>query len=122
MKKTKTPIAARIRRHRRVRRRISGIPKRPRLSVFRSLNHIYAQVIDDSSGCTLAAACDLEADLRSKCNDKRKSDVAGLVGEAIARKAAEKDIKVVVFDRGGSKYHGRVKALAEAARKGGLSF
>jgi len=122
MKKTKTPIAARIRRHRRVRRRISGIPERPRLAVFRSLNHIYAQVIDDSSGRTLAAACDLEADLRSKCNDKRKSDVAGLVGEAIARKAAEKDIKVVVFDRGGSKYHGRVKALAEAARKGGLSF
>jgi large subunit ribosomal protein L18 len=122
MKKTKTPIAARIRRHRRVRRRISGIPKRPRLAVFRSLNHIYAQVIDDSSGRTLAAACDLEADLRSKCNDKRKSDVAGLVGETIARKAAEKDIKVVVFDRGGSKYHGRVKALAEAARKGGLSF
>jgi large subunit ribosomal protein L18 len=122
MKKTKTPFAARVRRHRRVRRNVSGIPERPRLAVFRSLNHIYVQVIDDSSGHTLAAACDLEADLRSKCNDKRKSDVAGLVGKAIARKAAEKGIKVVVFDRGGFKYHGRVKALAEAARKGGLSF
>ncbi len=122
MKKTKTPFAARIRRHRRLRRKVSGIPQRPRLAVFRSLNHIYAQVIDDSSGRTLAAACDLEADLRSQCDDKRKTEVAELVGEAIARKAAEKDIKVVVFDRGGSKYHGRVKALAEAARKGGLSF
>ena len=111
-----------MRRHRRVRRNVSGIPERPRLAVFRSLNHIYVQVIDDSSGRTLAAACDLEADLRGKCNDKRKSDVAGLVGKAIARKAAEKGIKVVVFDRGGFKYHGRVKALAEAARKGGLSF
>jgi large subunit ribosomal protein L18 len=122
MKKTKTPIAARIRRHRRVRRRVSGIPERPRLAVFRSLNHIYAQVIDDSSGCTLAAASDLEADLRGQCDGKRKTEVADLVGVAIARKAAEKGIKVVVFDRGGSKYHGRVKALAEAARKGGLSF
>jgi large subunit ribosomal protein L18 len=122
MKKTKTPIAARIRRHRRVRRRVSGIPQRPRLAVFRSLNHIYAQVIDDSSGRTLAAASDLEADLRGQCDGKRKTEVADLVGVAIARKAAEKGIKVVVFDRGGSKYHGRVKALAEAARKGGLSF
>ncbi len=122
MKKTKTPVAARKRRHRRLRRKVSGVPQRPRLAVFRSLNHIYVQVIDDSSGRTLAAASDLEADLRGRCDDKRKTEVAGLVGEAIARKAAEKDIKAVVFDRGGSKYHGRVKALAEAARKGGLSF
>jgi large subunit ribosomal protein L18 len=122
MKKTKTPVAARKRRHLRLRRKISGVPQRPRLAVFRSLNHIYVQVIDDSSGHTLAAASDLEADLRGRCDDKRKTEVAGLVGEAIARKAAEKDIKAVVFDRGGSKYHGRVKALAEAARKGGLSF
>jgi large subunit ribosomal protein L18 len=122
MKKTKTPFAARIRRHRRLRRKLSGSPQRPRLAVFRSLNHIYVQVIDDSSGRTLAAASDLEADLRGRCDDKRKAEVAELVGQAIARKAAEKDIKVVVFDRGGSKYHGRVKALAEAARKGGLSF
>ena len=122
MKKTKTPVAARKRRHHRLRRKISGVPQRPRLAVFRSLNHIYVQVIDDSSGHTLAAASDLEADLRGRCDDKKKTEVAGLVGEAIARKAAEKDIKAVVFDRGGSKYHGRVKALAEAARKGGLSF
>jgi large subunit ribosomal protein L18 len=122
MKKAKTPIAARKRRHRRVRTKVSGIPQRPRLAVFRSLSHIYAQVIDDSSGRTLAAASDLEADLRTQCGDKRKAQVAELVGEAIARKAAEKGISTVVFDRGGSKYHGRVKALAEAARKGGLSF
>jgi len=122
MKKTKTAIAARTRRHRRVRRKVRGIAQRPRLAVFRSLSHIYAQVIDDSSGHTLVAASDLEADLRSQCDGKRKTEVAGLVGQTIARKAAEKDIKAVVFDRGGSKYHGRVKALAEAARKGGLSF
>lgn len=122
MKKTKTPFAARIRRHRRVRRKVSGVSQRPRLAVFRSLNHIYAQVIDDSSGRTVAAACDLEADLRSQCDGKRKTEAAGLVGDAIARKAAEKGIKTVVFDRGGFRYHGRVKALAEAARKGGLSL
>jgi large subunit ribosomal protein L18 len=122
MKKAKTPFAARIRRHRRVRHKVSGIPQRPRLAVFRSLTHIYAQVIDDDSGHTLAAASDLEADLRSQCDGKRKTEVAVLVGEAIARKAAEQGIKAVVFDRGGAKYHGRVKALAEAARKGGLSF
>ena len=122
MKKTKTPIAARKRRHRRVRTKVSGVPQRPRLAVFRSLSHIYAQVIDDTSGRTLAAASDLQADLRTQCDDKRKTEVAELVGKAIASKAAEKGINVVVFDRGGSKYHGRVKALAEAARKGGLSF
>ena len=122
MKKTKTPTAARIRRHRRVRRRLSGTPERPRLAVFRSLSHIYAQVIDDSSGRTLVAASDLEADLRSQRDGKKKAQVAGLVGDALARKAVEKGIKAVVFDRGGFKFHGRVKALAEAARKGGLSF
>ncbi len=122
MKKTKTPFAARIRRHRRLRHKVSGIPQRPRLAVFRSLIHIYVQVIDDGSGRTLAAASDLEADLRSQCDGRRKTEAAELVGEAIARKAAEKGIKAVVFDRGGAKYHGRVKALAEAARKGGLSF
>ncbi len=122
MKKTKTPFAARRRRHRRVRRRISGSPVRPRLAVFRSLNHIYAQVIDDSSGRTLVAASDLQADLRGQRDGKKKSQVAELVGDAIARKAIERGIKTVVFDRGGFKYHGRVKALGDAARKGGLSF
>ena len=122
MKKTKTPHAARIRRHRRVRRTLSGTLERPRLAVFRSLTHIYVQVIDDSSGHTLVAASDLEADVRSQRDGKKKSQIAGLVGDAIARKAVERGIKTVVFDRGGFKYHGRLKALAEAARKGGLSF
>ena len=122
MKKTKTPHAARIRRHRRVRRSVSGTPERPRLADFRSLTHIYVQVIDDSSGHTLVAASDLEADVRSQRDGKKKSQIAEKVGDAIARKAVEKGIKTVVFDRGGYKYHGRIKALAEAARKGGLSF
>ncbi len=122
MKKTKTAVAARIRRHRRVRRTLAGTPDRPRLAVFRSLNHVYAQVIDDSSGHTLVAASDLESDLRSQRDGKKKAQVAGLVGDALARKAKERGIKAVVFDRGGFKYHGRIKALAEAARKGGLSF
>lgn len=122
MKKTKTSSAARVRRHKRVRQRVSGTAERPRLAVFRSLSHIYAQLIDDSSGRTLAAACDLEAGLRGQRNGKKKAQVAELVGDAIARRAVEKGIKAAVFDRGGFKYHGRVKALAEAARKGGLSF
>jgi len=88
--------------------------------VFRSLNHIYAQIIDDSAHHTLAAAADSE--LKLKANGKKKSDVAALVGEIIAQRAKEKGIGAVVFDRGGYKYHGRVKALAEAARKGGLGF
>ncbi len=122
MKKTKTPHAARIRRHRRVRRTLSGTPDRPRLAVFRSLTHIYAQVIDDSSGHTLVAASDLEADVRSQRDGKKKSQIAEKEGYNISRKAVEKGIKTVGFDRGGYKNHGRVKALAEAARKGGLSF
>ena len=122
MKKTKTARAARERRHIRVRERVTGTPERPRLAVFRSLSHIYAQIIDDTVGHTLAAATDLEADLRSGRNGKKKSEVAGLVGEALAKKAKQQGITTVVFDRGGCKYQGRVKALAEAARKGGLSF
>ena len=122
MKKTKTPHAARIRRHRRLRKTLSGTSQRPRLAVFRSLSHIYVQVIDDSSGHTLAAASDLEADVRGQSAGKSKTEVAGLVGDAVARRAAEKGVKAVVFDRGGSKYQGRVKSLAEAARKGGLTF
>jgi large subunit ribosomal protein L18 len=122
VKKSRNPVAARKRRHVRVRHRLDGTPERPRLAVYRSLNHIYCQVIDDAARRTLAAASDNEAELRSQRNGKKKSEVAGLVGEAIARRAAEKGIKAVVFDRGGFRYHGRVKALAEAARKGGLSF
>jgi large subunit ribosomal protein L18 len=122
MKKTHTPRAARHRRHTRVRERVAGTSERPRLAVFRSLNHIYAQIIDDTAGHTLVAATDLEADVRSKRNGKKKSEVASLVGEALARKAKEKGIAAVVFDRGGFKYHGRVKALAEGVRKGGLTL
>jgi large subunit ribosomal protein L18 len=122
MKKTRFPRAARHRRHTRVRERVAGTAKRPRLAVFRSLNHIYAQLIDDAAGHTLASAADVEADLRKSRNGKKKSEVAGIVGEALARKAKEKGIEAVVFDRGGFKYHGRVKALAEGVRKGGLKF
>jgi large subunit ribosomal protein L18 len=122
MKKTHTPRAARLRRHTRVRHRLAGTPERPRLSIFRSLNHIYAQVIDDAAGHTLVAASDADADIRKAAGGKKKSDVAGLVGESVAKKAKEKGITSVVFDRGGFRYQGRVKALAEAARKGGLGF
>lgn len=122
MKGRKTARAARVRRHVRVRHDLAGTPERPRLAVFRSLSHIYVQVIDDAAGHTLAAASDLDADVRKGVTGKKKSEVAVLVGESIARKAKDKGISSVVFDRGGFKYHGRVKALADAARKGGLSF
>jgi large subunit ribosomal protein L18 len=122
MKKTHTPRAARTRRHIRVRKTLAGTPERPRLAVFRSLNHIYVQIIDDLAGQTIAAASDLDADVRKGRDGKKKSDVASLVGESVARKAKDNGIKSVVFDRGGFRYQGRVKALAEAARKGGLSF
>ncbi len=122
MKKTRIPRAARKRRHVRVREKVAGMPQRPRLAVFRSLNHIYAQIIDDSAGHTLVSACDLESEVRGARDGKKKTDVAGLVGRVIARKAKEKGISAVVFDRGGFRYHGRVKALAEAARKAGLTF
>jgi len=122
MKKTQTPRAARRRRHIRVRARMAGTPARPRLAVFRSLNHIYAQIIDDAAGHTLAAASDSEAEVRSSRDGKKKSEIATLVGESLARKAKAAGVTDVVFDRGGFKYHGRVKALADAARKGGLGF
>ena len=122
MKKTQTPRAARRRRHIRVRARLAGTLARPRLAVFRSLNHIYAQIIDDAAGHTLAAASDSEAEVRSARDGKKKSEIATLVGESLARKAKAAGVTDVVFDRGGFKYHGRVKALAEAARKGGLGF
>ncbi len=122
MKKLKTPRAARRRRHVRVRESLQGTRERPRLAIFRSLKHIYAQLIDDSAGHTLAAASDMDATVRPGVNGKKKAEVATLVGEAVAKKAKEKGIQTVVFDRGGFRYHGRVKALAEAARKSGLSF
>ena len=109
--------AARARRHRRVRVHVAGTAQRPRLAVFRSLSHIYAQLIDDAEGRTLASASTL--DLKVKANDL---DAAQKVGKAIAEKAQAAGLKAVVFDRGGFLYHGRVKALADAAREAGLEF
>jgi large subunit ribosomal protein L18 len=122
MKKSATTRAARIRRHARVRRRVQGTGSKPRLSVFRSLSHIYAQVIDDDARVTIASASDVEKDLVSKANGKKKEDVATLVGTLVAERAKGKGVTEVVFDRGGYPFHGRIKALAEAARAGGLSF
>jgi len=117
-----TSVAARSRRHARVRQKVSGTAERPRLCVFRSLNHIYAQVIDDSRGHTLVTASTLDAEIAGDSKGKKKSGRAEMVGTLLAKRAVEKGIKQVAFDRGGSKYHGRVKALAEAARKSGLEF
>ena len=113
---------ARKRRHARVRKKVSGSGERPRLAVFRSLSHIYAQVVDDLKGHTLVAASSLDAEVKGGGNGKKKSERAGLVGQLLAQRATEKGIKEVTFDRGGFRYHGRVKALAEGARKGGLKF
>ncbi len=114
---------ARLRRKKRVRKKVFGTPERPRLSVYRSLKHIYAQVIDDTKGITLAAASTLDPALREQLKDiKGKVEAARLVGKLVAERALEKGIKKVVFDRGGFKYHGRVKALADGAREAGLEF
>ena len=112
----------RERRHLRVRRKLEGTSERPRLAVYRSSEHIYDQVIDDEAGNTLAQASDLDTDLKKQADGKKKSEVAKLVGSLIAKRAKEKGIGAVVFDRGGFQYHGRVKALADAAREGGLRF
>ncbi len=111
--------AARLKRHARVRAKISGTPECPRLDVFRSAKHIYAQIIDDVSGTTLCAASSMDKDFEGFGGNK---EAAKKVGAAIAKKAADKGITTVVFDRGGYIYHGRVKELAEAAREGGLKF
>lgn len=108
------------RRKKRVRKKIYGTPDRPRLSVFRSNRHIYAQIIDDTVGHTLASACSMEKEVDTA--GKTKTEVAREVGLLLARRAREKGIEKVVFDRGGNLYHGRVKALAEGAREGGLVF
>lgn len=110
---------ARLRRHRRVRGKISGIAQCPRLNVFRSTNNIYAQIIDDVKGVTLAAASSLDKEFEGNGGNK---EAARKVGELIAKRAAEKGITEVVFDRGGYIFHGRVKELAEGAREGGLKF
>jgi large subunit ribosomal protein L18 len=112
----------RDRRHARIRKKIFGTGERPRLSVYRSLNHIYVQIIDDSKGKTLVAASTREGELKSEKGHKGNAVIAKKVGELIAQKARGKGINKVVFDRGGYLYHGRVKALAEAAREAGLEF
>ena len=116
------PRIARLGRHARVRAKIGGIDSRPRLCVFRSLNHVYAQVIDDSRGHTLTSASTLDPEIKGELDGKVKTAQAGLVGLLIAKRASAKGINQVVFDRGGYKYHGRVKALADGARQGGLKF
>ena len=122
MPRARNGKARRIARHARVRRKVVGTSERPRLSVFRSLHHIYAQVIDDTQGVTLAAASSLEGELQSDRNGQKKSEVSKHVGALLAERARSNGIESVVFDRGGYKFHGRVKALADAAREGGLVF
>lgn len=122
MDKTAQREAARKRRHRRIRKQVMGTSQRPRFNVFRSLGHIYVQVIDDARGHTLVAASTLDPELRDKVKGLSKTEQAKLVGGLLARRALEHGVKKVAFDRGGYKYHGRVKALAEAAREGGLEF
>jgi large subunit ribosomal protein L18 len=113
---------ARIRRHERVRKTVAGTTERPRLAVFRSLNNIYVQIIDDTRGVTLAAASTLDEEVKKEAGGKKKSEESKLVGALIAKRAKEAGISDVVFDRGGNRYHGRVKALAEASREAGLKF
>jgi len=113
----------RDKRHLRIRKKVIGNSGRPRLCVFRSLEHIYAQIIDDSRGETLVSASSLDKDVKEKVKElEGKKEVAKMVGNLIARRAAEKNITLVVFDRGGYKYHGRVKNLGDGAREGGLIF
>src|SRR5438094_71772 len=112
----------RKKRHRRVRYKINGTAERPRLNVSRSLQHIYAQLIDDTTGRTLAAASTLDASLRGNLEKSGNVEAAKAVGKLIAERGKEKGVTSVVFDRGGYKYHGRVQALADAAREGGLQF
>lgn len=122
MATNKSRSVARNRRHARVRKFVQGTPERPRLNVFRSLAEIYVQVIDDEAGRTLVSASTVDHDLRAKVKSLKKSEQARLVGQAVAERAKALGIQKVVFDRGGYRYQGRVKALAEAAREGGLEF
>lgn len=112
----------RKRRHLRVRKNLSGTSERPRLNVYRSLAHIYAQVIDDTTGHTLASASTIDPEVKVQIADKTKAEAAKVVGETVAKRAQEAGVKAVVFDRGGYAYHGRVQALADAAREAGLEF
>ncbi len=120
MKKTRRE--QRIARHKRIRRKVFGTPERPRLCVYRSLRHMHAQIIDDTIGHTLVSASTLEPELRNTLPSTGNKEAAAAVGRLLAQRALEKGITQVVFDRGGFKYHGRVAALADAAREAGLKF
>ncbi|MBI4337267.1 MAG: 50S ribosomal protein L18 [Chloroflexi bacterium] len=120
--KAGTPWAKRQVRHLRVRKKVFGTTERPRLCVFRSLQHVYVQVVDDTRGHTLAAASDQEPEVRKQCQGKSKSERAKAVGAVVAQRTLQAGVTTVVFDRGGYQYHGRVKALADGAREGGLKF
>ncbi len=120
--KVQEKIEKRQRRHTRVRKKVFGTSERPRLCVFKSNRYIYAQIIDDEVGRTLCAASSIEKELREKLSSTKDKDAAREVGKLIAERAREKGIDKVVFDRGGYKYHGRVKELADAAREAGLEF
>jgi large subunit ribosomal protein L18 len=111
-----------IMRHDRLRKAITGSSERPRLAIFRSSLHIYAQLIDDSKGATITSANTLQKDLAKELAGKNRVEIAGVIGAAVARKALALGVRTVVFDRGGLKYHGRVKALADGAREAGLEF
>lgn len=114
--------ALRRKRHKRVRKTVIGVPEKPRLNVFRSLAHIYVQVVDDASGQTIASASTQDGEVKSQSKTGGNIEAAKLVGGLVAKRALEKGIKKVVFDRGGYKYHGRVAAVADSAREGGLEF
>lgn len=118
----KSRSAARIRRHARIRKQIAGSAQRPRLNIFRSLSEMHVQVIDDQAGHTLVSASTIDSELRAKMKGLNKTDQARLIGKTIAERAKSKGVKMVVFDRGGFRYTGRVKAVADGARDGGLEF
>ena len=122
MARVKNARVMRLMRHKRIRQKIEGTSVRPRLALFRSLNNIYAPVIDDTQGVTLAAASSLESEIKGGNDSQSKGEISTLVGALLARRAKENGISQVVFDTGGYKYHGRVKAFAEAAREAGLEF
>ncbi len=122
MNTAKKKRLARVRRHRRIRKKVFGTSERPRLNVYRSLKHIYGQVIDDNAGHTLVSASTVDGEVLAELGEKDKAEQAFLVGQVLARRALEKGINSVIFDRGGWAYHGRVKALADGARKEGLEF
>ena len=122
MAKTKSRSEARLRRHARVRKNVLGSAERPRLTVFRGLSQIYAQVVNDQLGHTMASASTIDIELRAKLDGLNKTEQARLVGQAVAERAKAKGVSQVIFDRGGYRYIGRVKALADGAREGGLKF